>query len=136
MDLNDYDIDCLNAAKNLIEKHLEWHHTIPEIAKQVGMNKSKLKKSFKQLFGMGAYEFLQHARMEKARLLLSETRKSLKQIAHSVGYKYPGNFSTAFEKKYEQKPADFRKKIKSNANYLEIEAAHSKNNAEETFNNR
>ena len=114
MDLNDYDMDCVAAAKALIEKHLDRHYTIPEIAREVGTSETRLKKDFKKAFGMGIFEFLTNARMEKARSFLLETRKSLKQIARSVGYKHISNFITAFEKKYDQSPTDFRKHIELN----------------------
>ena len=102
-------MDCIYTARNLIEKHLEWHYTIPEIAKQVGINELKLKKGFKQVFGMALFEFLTNSRMEKARTLLTEKRKPLKQIARLTGYKHTSNFITAFTKKYNQSPTDFRK---------------------------
>jgi AraC-like DNA-binding protein len=117
MELNDYDIVCLDTAKNLIEKNLHFHYTIQELAKEIGMNEWKLKKGFKQVFGMGPFEYLVNARMEKAKSLLSETKKSLKQIARSLGYKYPNNFITAFEKKFEQSPANFKKQLKLNSNH-------------------
>ncbi|SRR5258706_6298643 len=112
MELSEYDMVCLNAAKNLIEKHLDFHHTISEISKEVGLNEWKLKNGFKQVFGMSLFEFLTDARMEKAKSFLTENGKSLKQIAHSTGYKHTSNFITAFKKKYHQSPADFRKQIK------------------------
>jgi AraC-like DNA-binding protein len=49
--------------------------------------------------------------MEKAKSFLIETRKSLKQIARFTGYKHTRNFITAFTKKYDQSPSDFRKQI-------------------------
>ena len=125
MELNANDIDCLNTAKDLIEKHLDRHYTIPEIAKEVGINEMRLKKGFKQAFGMGILEFLTNARMEKAKLLLAEKRKSIKQIARSAGYKHISNFSTAFKRKYEQSPADFRKQTILNSNHKEKEETHS-----------
>lgn len=115
MGLSEYDIVYLNAAKDLIEKHLDRHYTIPEIAKEIGTNESKLKKGFKQVFGMGIFEFLTNARMEKARSMLAEDRKSLKQIARYVGYKHISNFITAFEKKYNQSPTDFKKNKEVNS---------------------
>jgi AraC family transcriptional activator of pyochelin receptor len=127
MELNDYDMDCLAAAKALIEKHLDRHLTIPEIAKEVGTNEWKLKNGFKQVFGIAIFTFLTNARMEKARLLLKEARKSLKQIARSVGYKYTSNFITAFEKKYDLSPTDFRKQVKSNSNSKEKEETSQQN---------
>ncbi|HEX7904694.1 MAG TPA: AraC family transcriptional regulator [Chitinophagaceae bacterium] len=127
MGLSDYDIIYINAAKELIEKHLDRHYTIPEIAKEIGTNESKLKKGFKQKFGMGIFEFLTNVRMEKARSLLAEDRKSLKQIARHVGYKHISNFITAFEKKYNQSPTDFKKHKEVNSKPKENEEATAEN---------
>ena len=127
MELSEYDMGCLNAAKILIEQHLDRHYTIPELAKEVGTNESKLKKDFKKVFGMGIFEFLTNARMEKARSLLTEGKKSLKQIARFVGYKHISNFITAFEKKYSQSPTDFRKQANLNSTPEEKENTNSHN---------
>jgi AraC-like DNA-binding protein len=112
MELNAFDIECLASVRNLIEKHLEKHYTIEQLAEEVGMSKSRLRRAFKEAYGISIGDFTTNARMEKAKTLLEEKRKSIKQIAASLGYTHVNNFNNAFEKKYSQRPANFRKQFK------------------------
>jgi two-component system response regulator YesN len=46
--------------------------------------------------------------MEKAKELLEQTEKSIKEISTLVGYKSMGSFSTMFKKVYSKSPTEFR----------------------------
>ncbi len=103
--LTKYDKECFDNAKELIHKDPSRHYTIEEIAKYVGFSTSKLKTGFKKLFGMGLYKYLHRERMEKGKYLLENTEKNLKEISHSLGYKYSNNFSTSFKKQFGISPS-------------------------------
>jgi AraC-like DNA-binding protein len=103
-----YNIECLNRAKELIDKDPSRHYTIQEMARLIGFSPSKLKTGFKQLFGMGLYKYLHEQRMQKGKYLLENTDKTLRDISHTLGYKYSNNFSTSFRKQYNKSPTEFR----------------------------
>jgi AraC family transcriptional activator of pyochelin receptor len=109
VNLTDRDIEQLNEAKKLIDKDTSKHYSIPEIAREVGLSKTRLTRGFKQLFNSGLFEFLENARLEKAKELLANTNKTLKQISVDLGYKYSNNFSTAFKRKYGRTPRSWKK---------------------------
>jgi two-component system response regulator YesN len=46
--------------------------------------------------------------MEKAKELLEQTEKSVKEISILVGYKSMGSFSTMFKKIYSKSPTEWR----------------------------
>jgi len=46
--------------------------------------------------------------MEKAKELLEQTDKSIKEIARFTGYKNISSFSVAFKKAYKQSPSKWR----------------------------
>ena len=100
MRLSEYDIECIRKAKTFIDEDKATHHVIPEIAAHTGISRTKLKAAFKQLYGMGLYKYLTHQRLQKGKYLIENTRLTLKQISHAMGYNYVNNFSAAFKKRF------------------------------------
>jgi AraC family transcriptional regulator, transcriptional activator of the genes for pyochelin and ferripyochelin receptors len=96
-----YDIECVEAAKDFIDADISKHHSIPDIAAHAGMSATKLKASFRQMFGMGIYHYQREQRLQKGKILLEETDKSIKEISRSLGYKYVNNFQIAFKKRFD-----------------------------------
>jgi len=109
-ELEPKELDAVVNARNIILSDLKKHFTIPEISQQVQLNEFKLKAGFKQQFGTGIFEFLIQARMEKARKLLIETDKPIKEIASLTGYDHLTNFITAFGRYFEVTPGSLRRK--------------------------
>lgn len=109
--LNGYDIECIQKAMTIIVDDLASHQNIETIAGKVNLGTSKLKLSFKLYYGMGLYSFLKKQRMIKAAKLLVGTNKTIKQIARSAGFKYASNFTKAFGSYYGITPGKYRKKI-------------------------
>lgn len=107
MKLSDYDIECLEKARRLIDRDKRVHHTIDEIAHSVGMGATRLKEGFKQYYGVGLYGYLLTMRMELAKQLLLEGRHTIKSIAHATGFAYTSNFSTAFKKRFGVTPGKY-----------------------------
>jgi len=106
--LNDYDIECINKAKDFIDANFKRHHPIAEIATYAGISQTRLKAAFKEIFGKGLYEYLHEGAMLKARSLLENTNKTIKEISHIIGYKHPNNFCAAFKKRFGKAPRKWR----------------------------
>lgn len=92
------DTNRIHAAANLIQTHLEHPLTIVELAKQVGINQTKLKEGFKMVYQHTIFGYLQQLRMDKAMCYLQDTQLSIQQIANLLGYQNMSNFSAAFKK--------------------------------------
>ncbi|MFT3680869.1 MAG: helix-turn-helix transcriptional regulator [Ferruginibacter sp.] len=80
--------------------------TIPVLAKAAMMSETKLKNSFKQLYGHSIYEYYQKCRMLKARQLLRSRRLSIKEIGLMLGFQNLSNFSIAYKKEFKMLPSD------------------------------
>ena len=78
--------------------------TIDEFSKLVSMSTTKLKKSFKSMFGDSIYAYYQKQRLQKANELLLTGNFSVKQAAFAVGYNSMGNFTLAYKKQYKKMP--------------------------------
>jgi AraC family transcriptional activator of pyochelin receptor len=106
-------INSILRAKSLITLDEQYHYSIPEIAREVGLNEVKLKKGFKQVFGTGLYGFLMTTRMEKATELLGTTSKAVKEISLLIGYKSTSSFIKLFKKRYGYSPYAWRRMQKA-----------------------
>ena len=80
---------------------------IEKLARLALMSESKLKKIYKQAFGMGLYEYYQKNRMHKAKELLNSGEYSVSQVGSMLGYQNLSNFSSSFKKEFNQLPRDF-----------------------------
>lgn len=109
MHVSEYDIECVNKAKAFIDADISWHITIAVLAHKSGIGETKLKKGFKQRFGSSVFNYLRIQRMVKAKLLLLETGKPIKQIAKETGFMHANNFTKSFKAYYRVSPNRYRK---------------------------
>ena len=80
--------------------------TIDEFSKLVSMSSTKLKKSFKAMYGDSIYSYYQKQRLQKANELLQSGRYSVKEAANAVCYTNLANFTLAFKKLYKKIPSN------------------------------
>lgn len=108
MKLKKQDIDCIHPVKDKLTRDFRYHVTINELAREMGLNRTKLQYAFKNLYGLSIAEFRVRLRMQKAKELLEKTDKSIKEIAWFTGYKNISSFSVAFKKAFKQSPSKWR----------------------------
>lgn len=92
----------------LLENYGEVFPKIEKLARIALMSESKLKKIYKQAFGMGLYEYYQKNRMHKAKELLNSGDYTVSQVGSMLGYHNLSNFSASFKKEFNQLPRDFQ----------------------------
>jgi AraC-like DNA-binding protein len=116
--LTDDTIDKLNEGKSFIEstieKHIkdgDWHNriTLGMICEKCVLNEYVLKKGFKILFDFAPIQYYVNLKMKYAAKLLLEGKLSVSQIAYTLEYTTPGNFSIAFRKYAKCSPSYFQK---------------------------
>lgn len=103
------DRERLVAARDLVNARLSDPPTLSAIAKQIGINEYKLKRGFKEMFGMTVFGYLTEQRLELAKRYLLDTEKTAAEIAFELGYATPQHFHTAFKQKYGVTPNSIRK---------------------------
>jgi AraC-like DNA-binding protein len=109
MPLSEYDIECIEKAKTLIDADLSVHYSITHIASVTGIGSTKLKKGFKETYGSSLYAYLREQRMKKAAELLENTHKTIKQVAKATGFHYTSNFANSFTVHHKLTPAAYRR---------------------------
>ncbi|MBZ4033509.1 AraC family transcriptional regulator [Flavobacterium sp. 17A] len=113
-DLTEKDKEKLFQAKDIVSTNYSKPPTITELSKLIGLNSNKLKKNFKDLFGIPVYKFIHEERLNKAYELLCNSEKTVQETAWDVGYESLSSFSNAFQKKFGSRPNEVRKQFFSN----------------------
>lgn len=104
--VKDTEREKLHQAKEILANNLDAPPSLSELSRQIGLNDFKLKKNFKELFGVPVFKYLQNERMAKAHQLLRAGDMSIQEVAWNVGYDSLSSFSNAFSKKYGFRPSD------------------------------
>lgn len=84
--------------------------TLDEIADELLISKSTLIRTFKNAYSVSPYEYLLNAKTEAAKLLLLNTRITLKEISDLLCISDEHGFSAMFYRRTGIRPGAFRKK--------------------------
>jgi AraC-like DNA-binding protein len=106
--LSSRDLSRIYAARDYLAQHYAHPPNIPELARLVGVNQTKLKANFREVLGVTIYGFIVQCRMERAAELLATGEQGIAQVAYAVGYGYPANFTAAFKRYSGQLPGSWR----------------------------
>ncbi|WP_299780525.1 AraC family transcriptional regulator [uncultured Formosa sp.] len=107
--LSAQDIENIRFAGTFIIDHLEQDSpTLKDMSHTFGINEFKLKKGFKQLYGMTVFQFLKTERLKKGHILVQHSTMSFKEIAKTVGFKTASHFSREFYNHYKYRPKTLR----------------------------
>lgn len=82
--------------------------TAEALASEVAMSRSAFMDRFANLVGMPPMRYLTVWRLDTAKRHLTETRMSVAQIAHKVGYETEEGFRRAFRREFDMSPAEWR----------------------------
>src|SRR3954463_3543805 len=94
------DLERLGAIEELLTSESDNFPTIEKLSKMAMMSSTKLKKRFKEVYGMKLYEYFNHNRLQKAKNLLETGEASVKEAALEIGFANLSNFSKAFKKEF------------------------------------
>lgn len=97
----------VNVVKEYIEKNFSEDITLNQLAEFVGFSPFYLSKTFKRIEGISYKDYFIRVRMEKAKSIMRENKKTIQEIAYEVGYSDPNYFSKAFKKYAGISPTEF-----------------------------
>lgn len=106
--LTSREMNCLYEARDYLSLYYATPPTIAELARKIGMSRTKLKAGFKELLGQTIYQYVLDCRMARAAQLLADGNRSVQEVSYSVGYEYPANFTCAFKRYFGYLPRAWR----------------------------
>ncbi|WP_437921306.1 helix-turn-helix transcriptional regulator [Sphingobacterium sp. LRF_L2] len=102
------DIFKLEEARELLKNRYVSPPTQKDLSRAVGLNEFKLRRGFKEYFGITVYDYITRLRMEKARHLLLKEHMPISEVSNSVGFSHQNNFSIAFKKYFGLPPSELK----------------------------
>ena len=99
----------LRRVTDWMAEHLAEEFSLGRVAEQAGMSEFHFNRLFKRATGVPPSQYQIKLRMDAARRLLRETKKSVITIANDVGYSNPSHFAQLFRKETGLAPTDYRR---------------------------
>jgi len=100
-------------AQTILLSDLSHNLDLASLADRLGVTTRTLGRRFKAAIGEAPSEFLQNARVERAKRLLEATTASFDEIAHRVGYEDAGSFRRLFRRAAGIPPGEYRARFGS-----------------------
>ncbi|MBO3697941.1 AraC family transcriptional regulator [Roseivirga sp. E12] len=107
--LKNEDVEKIYEAKEILDSNISAPPSLNELSKLIGLNSNKLKKNFKEVFGMPVFKHLQNERLSQAHDMLKDSELSIQEAAWQVGYESLSSFSNAFTKKFGFRPSEIKR---------------------------
>ncbi len=98
-----------SEAVTFLQTNISSHLTLEEIAVSCSMSVSKLKLLFRQKAGMGAIDYLNALRIERAKQLMDDGKLNFTQISEELGFSSLHYFSRTFKKSTGMSPSEYTK---------------------------
>lgn len=96
----------IQQAIKFLELEYDQPWTIALLAKQVGLNQSKLKQGFRLAVQSTVHNYLQEIRLSTAQHLLEQGNKVI-DVCIATGYSNPSHFSKRFKQRFLVKPSQW-----------------------------
>ncbi|KAB2331748.1 response regulator [Bacillus mesophilum] len=103
--------DTFHKLKQYIFEHSHEDISLESLGQLVELSPIYISKMFKEKLGINYIDFLTQCRMEKAKGLLGDSKKSIKEITFETGYHDPNYFSKVFKKMCGITPMEYRKSV-------------------------
>ncbi|AGK95737.1 AraC family transcriptional regulator [Clostridium pasteurianum] len=105
---NNYKEVYVKKTLDFIETNFSRDITVPEMAKNVGLNKNYFSSFFRENIGISPQQYLIKFRMNKACELMKNSTLTISDVSRSVGYNDPLGFSKIFKKTIGLSPKAYR----------------------------
>lgn len=100
--------DDIERAVSFIKDHYSAEITIDDIVDNIHISKYHFIRLFKRVIGVTPYAYLMSFRINRSKLLLRTSDKTINDIALECGFADTSNFITQFKKHTGQKPTGYR----------------------------
>jgi len=99
----------LRQITDWMSEHVAEEFDLERLASQAGLSKFHFNRLFKNATGMSPSQYHINLRMDAARRMLRETKKSIIAVAMDVGYSNPSHFAKLFRRETGLSPSDYRR---------------------------
>lgn len=100
--------DKINQAKSMMRSYIDKSITPENISTMLNVSYSWFRKMFKKYTGVSPAQYMAQIKLQKAKVLLLNTQKSVKEIAFELHYEDTAYFSTIFKKHVGLSPTEYK----------------------------
>ncbi len=98
------------SFKETVEKSIFKNLTVEERAFLSNQSVSSFKRKFKEVFQDSPAHWLREQRLQRAKVLINSTDKTIAEISYEVGFESPSHFIHLFKKKFGMTPKQLSSK--------------------------
>ena len=98
----------ITRAMAYIAEHLSENISLSDIAKQVGMGRTKLNEEFQKYLSLSVYQYILRERMVLAQRYLNQ-KHSVKEVSDACGFNDSAHFIRTFKRYFSLTPGQYRK---------------------------
>jgi len=106
-----------NGHLDRVNRWLNQHHaevvTVNHLAQQVHVSERHLNRLVKKHFHMSAAKYIEHVKLEQAKIYLLKQEASVERVASLVGYASADAFRRSFRRKYGIAPQSYQKRFQA-----------------------
>jgi two-component system, response regulator YesN len=99
----------IKEAQKYINEHYSSNVNLEEVSAVIGFNATYFSTLFKKETGMNFLEYVTIVRIKAAKQMLSDSKRSILDISHEVGYNDFKHFTKQFKKVTSLTPSEYRK---------------------------
>ena len=103
----------VGQALSLLHKKPDEAWTILNLARSVGLSRTRLAERFRHFLGESPIAYLTHWRLKLAAEMLQTSENTIAHVAATVGYGSEASFNRAFKREFACPPAQFRRQRKA-----------------------
>ena len=107
--------EAVRNAKAFIHQHLAEPMSLEAVARAVNVSPFHFCKLFKRATGLTFTDFVNRARVEKAKRMLMKPAARITEVAYDVGFQSLSHFNRSFRRIADESPTEFRSRMKSGA---------------------
>jgi AraC family transcriptional regulator len=96
-----------------LDAHLADDVGLATLAAEVGLSAGHLAAAFRRETGLPPHRWLMRRRLERARDLLEDPRRSVTEIAHACGFASSQHLATLFKRQIGKTPSEHRRDLQS-----------------------
>jgi AraC family transcriptional regulator len=101
----------LQKVLHYIRANLAEDLSVASLADFAGVSQTHFRRLFREALGASVHQFVQAARMEQARKLLSTSSMPISKIAEECGFSSQSHMTTSFRKVFAATPAEYRGQV-------------------------
>lgn len=102
------ELAAAQTAYSILLHNMAGPPSLCELAKKVGLTHTRLNQLFRALHQDTVFGVLRQKRLECARKMLEDRRKSVTEVAYECGFATPSHFSRAFLERYGVQPKRYQ----------------------------